>query len=52
MDGKKYNGRLIRMNEADGGFKRPSTEGRKKFHMHENRYHNCLSFLLTSVDNI
>ncbi len=37
MDGKKYNGRLIRMNEADGGFKRPSTEGRKKFHMHENR---------------
>jgi ATP-dependent RNA helicase DeaD len=28
MDGKKYNGRLVRMNEADGGFKRPSDEGR------------------------
>jgi len=28
MDGKKYNGRLVRMNEADGGFKRPSEEGR------------------------
>ena len=27
MDGKKYNGRLVRMNEADGGFKRPSDEG-------------------------
>ncbi len=28
MDGKKYNGRLVRMNEADGGFKRPADEGR------------------------
>ena len=28
MDGKKYNGRMVRMNEADGGFKRPSDEGR------------------------
>ena len=28
LDGKKYNGRLVRMNEADGGFKRPSDEGR------------------------
>ena len=28
MDGKKYNGRLVRMNEADGGFKRPVDEGR------------------------
>ena len=28
MDGKIYNGRLVRMNEADGGFKRPSDEGR------------------------
>ena len=28
MDGKKYNGRLVRMNEADGGFKRPMDEGR------------------------
>ncbi|MEN9570496.1 MAG: hypothetical protein RL172_1727 [Bacteroidota bacterium] len=30
MDGKKYNGRMVRMNEADGGFKRPSDEGRKR----------------------
>ena len=37
MDGKKYNGRLIRMNEADGGFKKPSTEGRKRIHVHQNR---------------
>jgi ATP-dependent RNA helicase DeaD len=28
LDGKKYNGRLVRMNEADGGFKRPADEGR------------------------
>ncbi|MEO6730786.1 MAG: DEAD/DEAH box helicase [Ferruginibacter sp.] len=28
MDGKKYNGRLVRMNEADGGFKRAADEGR------------------------
>ena len=27
MDGKKYNGRMIRMNDADGGFQRPSDEG-------------------------
>jgi len=26
IDGKKYNNRTIRMNEADGGFKRPSDE--------------------------
>jgi len=38
MDGKKYNGRLIRMNEADGGFKRPPNEGRKRIPMNENRY--------------
>ena len=37
IDGKKYNGRLIRMNEADGGFKKPSGEGRKRIPMHENR---------------
>lgn len=30
IDGKKHNGRVIRMNEADGGFKRPSDEGRKR----------------------
>lgn len=29
LDGKKYNGRTIRMNDADGGFKRPSDEGRR-----------------------
>ncbi len=28
LDGKRYNNRTIRMNEADGGFKRPSDEGR------------------------
>jgi len=38
MDGKKYNGRLVRMNEADGGFKKPSSEGRKRIPMQENRY--------------
>jgi ATP-dependent RNA helicase DeaD len=27
IDGKKHNGRMVRMNEADGGFKRPSDEG-------------------------
>ena len=30
MDGKKYNGRLVRMNEADGGFKRPVDEGKSE----------------------
>jgi ATP-dependent RNA helicase DeaD len=30
IDGKRYNNRLVRMNEADGGFKRPSDEGRKR----------------------
>lgn len=29
LDGKKYNNRTIRMNEADGGFRRPSDEGRR-----------------------
>ena len=40
MDGKKYNGRLIRMNEADGGFKRPNDEGggRKRIPVREKRY--------------
>lgn len=28
LDGKRYNNRTVRMNEADGGFKRPSDEGR------------------------
>ena len=30
IDGKKYNNRTIRMNEADGGFRRPTDEGRKR----------------------
>ena len=28
IDGKKHNGRQVRMNEADGGFKKPTDEGR------------------------
>lgn len=28
IDGKRFNNRTVRMNEADGGFKRPSDEGR------------------------
>ena len=27
LDGKRYNNRTVRMNEADGGFKRPNDEG-------------------------
>jgi hypothetical protein len=27
IDGKRFNNRIVRMNEADGGFKRPSDEG-------------------------
>jgi hypothetical protein len=40
IDGKKHNGRLIRMNEADGGFKRPNDEGggRKRIPLREKRY--------------
>ncbi len=44
MDGKKHNGRLVRMNEADGGFKRPNDEGgrseggRKRIPLREKRY--------------
>ncbi|MDB5224225.1 MAG: box helicase [Chitinophagaceae bacterium] len=40
MDGKKHNNRLIRMNEADGGFKRPNDEGggRKRIPVREKRY--------------
>ena len=29
IDGKRYNNRTVRMNEADGGFKRPTDEGGK-----------------------
>ena len=27
IDGKRYNNRVVRMNEADGGFKRAADEG-------------------------
>ena len=30
MDGKRYNGRTVRMNEADGGYRKPSDEGKNK----------------------
>ena len=30
IDGKRYNNRTVRMNEADGGFKRPSDEGHSR----------------------
>jgi ATP-dependent RNA helicase DeaD len=30
FDGRKYNGRIIRMNEAEGGFRRPTDQGRKR----------------------
>jgi len=38
IDGKKHNGRIVRMNEADGGFKRPADEGRKRIPLREKRY--------------
>ncbi len=37
MDGKNYNGRLIRMNEADGGFQKAAPERRKRIHIPERR---------------
>ena len=30
LDGKRYNNRTVRMNEADGGFKRPNDEGNSR----------------------
>ena len=30
IDGKRYNNRTVRMNEADGGFRRASDEGFRK----------------------
>ena len=30
IDGKKFNNRTVRMNEADGGYRRPSDESRKR----------------------
>jgi ATP-dependent RNA helicase DeaD len=37
IDGKRYNNRTIRMNEADGGFKRPADEGRKRIYATKER---------------
>ncbi len=44
IDGKKHNGRLVRMNEADGGFKKPTddvrsdrSEGRKRIPVRDKR---------------
>ena len=37
IDGKKYNNRIIRMNDADGGFKRPTDEGRKRTYVQKER---------------
>jgi len=38
IDGSKYNGREVRMNQADGGFKRPAEAGpRKRMPMREKR---------------
>lgn len=37
LDGKKFQGRMIRMNDADGGFKRPSDEGRGRAGRSEGR---------------
>ncbi len=38
LDGKKYNGRQIRMNDADSGFRRPNDENRKKPASRDKRY--------------
>ena len=37
IDGKKHNGRQVRMNEADGGFKRSTDEGRSESPRQEGR---------------
>jgi hypothetical protein len=37
IDGKNYKGRQIRMNEADGGFQKPSPHGRKRIPISESR---------------
>ncbi len=39
IDGTKFNGRMVRMNEADGGFRRPADEGgRKRIPLRVKRY--------------
>ena len=37
LDGKRYNNRIIRMNEADGGFRPPADEGKRSFQPKERR---------------
>jgi len=37
IDGKNYNGRQIRMNEANGGFQNSSPGGRKRIPVTERR---------------
>ncbi len=37
LDGKYYNGRQIRMNEADGGSRKPGREGRKRIPVRERK---------------
>ena len=37
LDGKRYNNRTVRMNEADGGFKRPTDEGQGRSDRNEGR---------------
>ena len=37
IDGKRYNNRTVRMNEADGGFKRPNDEGSRSDRVTEGR---------------
>jgi ATP-dependent RNA helicase DeaD len=37
MDGKKYNGRMVRMNEADGGFQKPAMHQRRRTPVTERR---------------
>ena len=38
IDGKKFNGRTVRMNEADGGFRKANSEGRQRNGGRERKY--------------
>ena len=40
IDGKRYNNRTVRMNEADGGFRKPTDEGRKRNYAPRERRQN------------
>ena len=37
IDGKRYNNRIVRMNEADGGFKKPGNDGKRSYPQKERR---------------